>query len=174
MNPADRPRLFKKLTPENWREHDGTADPIVRYSTDGTHKISEDEWAACFLETQLSEQLPEDVRYLFEAAQGVMCYGCYFYPLYALGSEQLYRVLEAALHHKCVQLEAPKEGKTFKEMLDWLRGRGALSERQLARWEAGRNLRNIASHADRQSLHSPDMAVGNICITAELINELFA
>ena len=95
---SSRPeRLFKRLTPENWREHDATANHIVRIRDGIATKLNDEDWAAIILEPELTPAVPEEVRNLFEVAQGVLCYGCFFYPLYTLGSEQFYRVLEAAL-----------------------------------------------------------------------------
>lgn len=167
-------RLFKKLTSQNWRQRDTTADVIARVRQDGsTVKISDDEWAEAILESKLSPVVPEDVRNLFDVAQGVICYGGYFYPLYTLGHEQLFRVLEAALCHKCADLSAPKRANNFSRNLRWLREAGRLSEQRYAQWDAARNLRNMASHADRQSLVDPTVALSGIRLTAELINELF-
>lgn len=172
---ASKPRrLFRKLTATNWREHDGTADHIVRVRADGSSiPMTEDDWAAAFLKSELSNDVPEDVRNLFEVAQGVLCYGCHFYPLYTFGSEQFYRVMEAALHHKCVQLEAPNKINTFAKRIEWLKEKSILSTDRFSQWDAARRLRNMTSHADRQSLYDPIMAVSNVRLTAELINELF-
>lgn len=158
--------------PENWREHDPTVDHIVRIRDGIATKLNDDEWAAIILEPQLKSKVPEEVRNLFEVARGVLCYGCFFYPLYTLGSEQFYRVLEAALRHRCMALGAPKRINTFAAMLEWLEKRGILTEPRLGQWKAVRQLRNMSSHADRQNLYDPTMAVGNVSVAVELVNEL--
>ncbi len=174
MSESESRRLFRKLTVENWRAHDGTADQIVNIKPDGsTSEISDDQWAALILETELSTRVPEDIRNLFEVAQGVLCYGAMFYPLYTLGSEQLYRVFEAALQHKCTQLSSPPNVQTFSQALSWIQARGLLLEKRYNQWEAARHLRNMANHADRQSICDPTMAVGNLRIASELIDGLF-
>ena len=167
-------RLFNKLTPDNWRELEGTGSHIVRVKSDGTTEtLSEDDWASRFLEQELSQNVPEDIRNMFEVAQGVLCYGCYFYPLYTLGSEQLYRVQEAALLNKCAQMGAPKKVQRFVSAIDWMKEQDALSDGRYDQWSATRRLRNMTSHADKQSLLDQTMALSGVVIAVELINELF-
>jgi hypothetical protein len=108
--------------------------------------------AETILSESLSTHVPEDVRNLFEVAQGVMCYGRYFYPLYTLGTEQFYRVHEAALAHKCQSEVAPPTVMQFRSMLDWLLSRGFLTDSQFAQWNAVREPRNEASHAKQQTI----------------------
>lgn len=168
-------RIFRKLTAENWRDHDRTADHIVRIELDGsTSRVSDDDWVKIILETKLTPRVPQQIHNLFEVAQGALCYGTMFYPLYTLGSEQLYRVLDAALHHKCRQLGAPSSVRTFAQSIEWLRVQGLFSEKNYDQWLAARGLRNMASHAKRQSLLDPTMAVRNLRIASELMEDLFA
>lgn len=173
-DPSPKDRLFKKLTPDNWRELDDTGSHIVRIKPDNTSEsLSEDDWASIFLRYELSQTVPEEIRNLFGAAQGVFCYGCYFYPLYTLGSGQLFRVLEAALLNRCAQLGAPKKVKRYVEAIDWMKERGVLSEARYNQWNASRRLRNAFSHPDKQHLFSQPMAASNLEGAVELINELF-
>lgn len=172
--PREERRPFKKLTPDNWDEHDPTCDFLVRISADGTEEaISERDWAESFLKIELSERAPLDVRHMFEVAQGTMCYGCRFYPLYTLGCEQMFRVLEAAVHHKCEELDAPKGTNRLHRQLEWLKAQGILNDENIRRWESSRDMRNLGSHATRQSIYSPDMAIWLTRSVAELISELF-
>ena len=174
MNDEITHRLFKKLTPQNWRQRDRTVDPFGRMNPDGSFsEVSDDEWAAEILEAKLDVTVPEDVRNLFEVAQGVFCYGCYFYPLYTLGLEQLFRVMEAAVSHKCMSLGAPKQDSKFSEKLEWLGENDHLSKQEYIRWSATRELRNIVSHAKEQSLALPTEAIGEMQLMAERINSLF-
>ena len=170
----EKERLFKKLTPENWRQRDSVSEHIVRVEIDHISKISEDDWADIILKTELSDSVPEDIRDLFEVAQGAMCYGCFFYPLFTLGSQQLYRVLEAALIHKCAIMNAPKSIKTFAKMVSWLQVEGIISEKRFMQWDAGRHLRNSSSHAFSQNLYDQTMAVTELLIAEGLIEELFS
>jgi hypothetical protein len=84
-----RKRLSKKLTREDWKKEESTVShfkKVDEYSS--LLSISADEWAAEFLNISLDETVPEDIRDLFEVAQGVLCYGIFFYPLYSLGAQQ--------------------------------------------------------------------------------------
>ncbi len=166
-------RLFRKLTPKNWCQHDSTPDHIVRIRNGVTTKLDGEDWVTVILESVLSPKVPREVHNLFEVAQGALCYGWFFYPLYTLGSEQLYRVIEAALRHKCAQLHVPRNKKNFGSMIDWLKKSGILTETRFGQWTAARQLRNMSSHTDRQSLYDPTMAVRGVRLAAELINALF-
>ncbi len=154
--------------------HDTTVDYLKHIHPDGgTSSISGNDWAELFLSVELSPAVAPDIRDLFKVAQGVLCYGCFFYPLYTLGSEQVCRVLEAALAHRYAQHSGPKRKKSFKNKIEWLLDNGHLSARHRDRWKSARQLRNMSSHANRQSLIGPDMAIGTIRTAAELIDDLF-
>lgn len=165
--------LFKRLTSANWREYDPTASHIVRVENHNTYPINGDEWADIFLGPQLNSRVPREVVDLFEVARGVMCYGYYFYPIYTVGSEQLYRVLDAALAHCCHGLEAPSDINSFFKRVVWLSDQKIISNTRKVQWEAARHLRNSSSHATRQSIYDPTAAARSVYIAAELINELF-
>ena len=166
-------RLFKKLTSKNWRQRDNVVNYFRRITKDESLPISDDEWAESFLACELSLAVPYEVRNLFEVAQGVHCYGCYFYPLFTLGSEQLYRVLEAALRHKCDQLKAPEGVNSFERMVDWLRKNDVFSEQRYLQWNAVRELRNSTTHAIQQNIMDPTGALRGLRTAEDLINELF-
>lgn len=136
--------------------------------------ITGDEYLNHILEPKLVASVPTDVQALFEVSRGAMAYGCFFYPLYTLAAEQLFRVAEAAVIHKCKALRALKSKGTFKERIDWLMDEGTIPQSELKRWEAIRELRNIASHPDRQSILTPGNAVGLLEDIAEQINSLFS
>lgn len=130
-------------------------------------------WAELILKAKLSVSVPDDVAEMFEVARGTLVYGWFFYPLYTVGSEQLFHVHEASVAHRCDQLKAPKKVSTFATRLDWLFNQGILTEKRFRQWTASRNLRNSAAHKKSQSIFDPTMAVRNVNIAAELINELF-
>lgn len=165
--------LFKHLISKNWRAYDATASHIVRVENRKTEPISGDDWAEFFLGPQLSSNVPSEVVELFEVARGVMCYGYFFYPLYTVGNEQLYRVLDAALAHRCDGLGAPNRFNTFSKRILWLSDQNVISNKRRIQWEATRQLRNSSSHAVRQSICDPTAAARSVDIAAELINELF-
>lgn len=100
-----------------------------------------------------------------------MLYGFLFYPLYTLGSEQLFRVFEAALKHKCKMAEAPSELHGFGALQKWLEARGYLAEPW--RWDAVRETRNETSHPERQFLVTPHQALRDLETSVGLIDSLF-
>src|SRR2546423_7399041 len=102
---------IKALTIENWLQPDPTSTIFVQLShSDGSvSPMSGEDWAAQFLTPSLAATVPEELRKLFEVARGAMAYGYFFYPLYALAGEQLYRVAEAAVSEKYTRLGATKK-----------------------------------------------------------------
>ncbi len=176
MNDMAAPReglIFKRLTSKNWRTRDPTARHIVRVRNGKISSLSGGEWAEIFLTPQLSSHVPIDLVELFEVARGALCYGYFFYPMYTLGSEQLYRVLDAALARRCAQLGAPKRLKQFAKRVTWMHKNRVIDDFRKAQWEGARGLRNLSSHAERQSIHDPMMAATDMDIAVELIGELF-
>jgi hypothetical protein len=110
---------------------------------------------------------------LFEVARGALVYGYFFYPLYTLASDQLYRVAEGAVAHKCKSMEAPGAPRAFMKRIDWLVVQGAIPQEDQVQWHAFRKLRNAASHPERQKIIMPVMALTRLSIVAERINGLF-
>lgn len=173
-NKSDK-RLFKKLTLDNWLQRDDTLDLFTGIKKDGSQSlVSNDQWASMILRAELDPSVPEEVRRLFEVAQGILCYGCYFYPLYTLGQEQMFRVLEAAIGAKCATVNAPEKRVSFFDRLRWLRDTGHISKAVYSMLDAARNLRNSASHATAQNLVLPMDAIATVEQAANLITQLFA
>src|SRR5919202_1342535 len=94
---------IKILTTENWLQPDPTSTIFAQVSSsDGSvSPMSGNDWVALFLKPSLVEAVPEDVRKLFEVARGALAYGYFFYPLYTLAGEQLFRVAECSVSAKC-------------------------------------------------------------------------
>jgi hypothetical protein len=88
----------------------------------------------------------------------VMCYEGLFYPAYTVGHDQLYKVLEAAVSHKCEQLQAPNSLKRYSDKINWLYDREVLTGKLPERWQSARAVRNMTSHVKRRRIISPDMA----------------
>lgn len=157
---------FKKINAENWLKPDG----VIQYlrgmrCMEGYVKV--------VLAPRLLKKVPQDVRALFDVARGALLYGYLFYPLYTLAAGQLFRVGEAAIAHKCLQLRAPKGKKRFEDRIDWLKQRGVLSQEEGDHWHTLRRLRNSDSHATRQSILPPDTALGILAGVARDSNALF-
>ncbi len=85
------------------------------------------DWVNYFFRPIPNDSVPDNIVALLEVARGAMIYGLFFCPLVTLGSEQCYRVLEAAIRLRCDQLGLPtktvrRNGRerdtTFNENLD--------------------------------------------------------
>ncbi len=166
---------FKEITPSNWLEPDPVLRGFVRMSLNGEFRsITGDEYLRDILRPRLLESVPTDVQALFEVARGAMVYGYFFYPLYTLAAEQLFRVCEAAVGHKCQLLGASRAKEKFKNKIDLLVKNGIIQSSQVTRWYAFRKLRNTASHPGRQTILIPGNAIGMLENIAIEINSLFS
>ena len=161
---------FKVLTYQNWLQ----PDPVLEFSQviGGGSAIPGDKIVTIVMQPQLSSRVPDEVRGLYEVARGALCYGFFFYPLYTLAAEQLFRVAETALSRKCKDVGAPRL-RNFHDKLEFLLKERIISESQGDRWHAVRSLRNRASHPTFQEIWSPGMAMDALWLVAELSNELF-
>lgn len=155
------PLGFKHLTLENWTEADLVNKHFVRLSPlAGRVEMGQDDWARNFLAVDLSEDVPSEIRDLFAIARGAMLYGWFFYPLFRLGEEQLYRVLETAAKLRYREAGGTTNRPTYIEVIDSLIGLGFISADERERWTAARKLRNHASHPERAAVVPPGFALG--------------
>lgn len=166
---------FKDLTTENYLEVDEVMQAWVALDSQGAiQPIHPDKWAEEILGVCLADSVPVEVQRLFQVARGAMLYGFFFYPLYALSSEQLLRTADTAVSMRCRQLNAPGSVKRFEERIDWLGEQGILSDDEAGRWHALRGLRNSASHPADQTILAPGMALDLMQRIAEDVSRLFA
>ncbi len=166
---------FKEITRSNWLEPDDASKAFVRLTPGGQPEpMTGSDWMRHILTPKLLATVPTDVQALFEVTRGALVYGYFFYPLYTLASEQLFRVTEAAVAHKCKVLGAPKSTENFAKRISWLTKKGLIPNSDLAQWDAIRELRNSASHPERQSILTPGNAIGLLERVAEKINSLFS
>jgi hypothetical protein len=170
--------VFKEVTPENWAERDPINENFVMPDKGGWRRMAGDDWAGLFLGVELDARTPEPVQNLFLVARNTLPYGHFFYPLYTLGSEQLYRVADAAALHRYRDLGGPQtkrgDDPTFKTRIAWLQRRGVIDAEHAPQWEGFRELRNHTSHADMQSLFTPGNAYTMLRTVAERVNALYA
>jgi len=166
---------FKQLTIDNWLTPDQVSSIFARFDSEGnTHEISGEEWLQDILKPQLLDTVPKDVKALFEVSRSAMAYGYFFYPLYTLACEQLYRVIESAVSYKCKLLGAPpKIMGNFEAKIKFLIENSVISEAEKLRWDGIRGLRNIASHPEMQSLGLPTNALSTLERSTSIINLLF-
>jgi hypothetical protein len=166
---------YKKLTIENWTESDPVNHNFARLSPlVGRIQMDQNDWAREFLSVGLDDHVPEEIRDLFEIARGAMLYGWFFYPLFRLGEEQLYRVLEAATQLRYRQQEGPKKSPRYEETITLLTKQGVIPLEEVERWTAARRLRNEASHPKQVSVMPPGAVLGMLKVSARDINDLFA
>lgn len=170
---------FKQLSAENWHDPDPMLSAFVRYSgSDGSIRpIVGNEWARDILDVELDAAVPQEVRRLFAVARGCLVYGYLFYPLYTLGVEQLFRVADAAVQHKCRQVgvlpETSLENLGFSNGVGHLAKHGAIPTGARKGWDSLVQLRNVASHPKNQAILPPAIVVGELCRIADEIDHLF-
>lgn len=165
---------FKVLTTDNWLEPDPTSTMFMKFShsDESVSSMSGEDWVSQFLSPKLKDTVPEEVRALFEVARGSLAYGCFFYPLYALAGEQLFRVAEAAVSIKS-KLYGASEKSTFYQNLKSLLDSGVISNQEYSDWENIRKLRNEFSHPKQQNILPPGAVATLLYRVADKINALF-
>ena len=146
---------FKEITIANWNKPDKVT---LRF---GPRKNTSEEHPLLLqiLSPKLRQDVPLEIRKLFEVARGAMVYSYYSYPLYTLGLEQLFRVGEATLLFKCKSLGYRKKKSTFTGLIAFLAQKQVLDSTTAKKWDALRYLRNSASHPDQQSIYPPGAAI---------------
>ena len=162
---------FKRLTLDNWLTVDPAWAGVVMSSS---LTSASDAWVFDLAQSELDPAVPLNVRRLFEIARGTLVYSLMFYPLLTLGTEQMFRVFEAALSTKCADLGARAKIQTFSGKIEWLAKSGAIGAHEQDRWTAIRQLRNEASHPKDQSIFPPSEALHIVDAAIELINPLFS
>lgn len=166
---------FKKLSLENWLKPEDFPSLWVQVShEDGSTKsMSCEDWLEEILVPKLENYIPKEIHALFEVARGAIAYGCFFYPLYTLGTEQLFRILETAVKIKCKELAVPSTVKTYYKRLLFLVESKIITEAEMEVWQMARKFRNSVSHPDDQMMLMPNQAVGILRRVSEDINMLF-
>lgn len=165
---------FKRLDSSNWLDVDPVNLHFVQESPIvGLESMDEQDWARTFLVVALGPQVPEKIHDLFDVARGAMLYGWFYYPLFHLGEQQLYRVLEAAARERYRQLGGTRSGARYQQVIEALVDAGAIHADDLERWDAGRQLRNRASHLDVQAVMPPGQALRTLRAIAHDISRLF-
>jgi hypothetical protein len=181
---------FKKLTAENWLKPDpvflktaaiSVRDAFTLALTQNGKDIDLPEvvvpaegWLESIHKAQLHTGVPKDIRSLFEAARAMFVYGYCFYPLCTLATEQMFRVVEAAISARCLGVAgAPKKKAPFEQKIEWLIQKGQLTKQKGTGLHAIRTLRNETSHPKHQMLVPPQVAGFMLMDLSTTINELF-
>lgn len=162
------------LTEDNYLERDSRLENWSVHGL-GPYSHTTDTWVKLILSVKLPETLPSYLEEMFNRAQACMVYGCFFYPLFTLGTEELFRFAESALREAAKERKASKtvQSKKYGDLIEWAHKNDLLTESMRGRWHAGRSLRNSTSHKDSNFLVGPNDALGNLSTIAELTDELF-
>jgi hypothetical protein len=165
---------IKKLTLENWLQTDPATASFFRIDPElQPIPIEGKEWFEYFSSLELSESVPDEVCKLFDVARGCLCYGYFFYPLFTLGLEQVFRVLEAAVMLRCHQMSAPAGVKSYMNGVEWLLSKNAIAREEDDRWRYNVGMRNLASHPQGQSILPPTVVKRMVEGVMNNINALF-
>ncbi len=170
---------IKRLTTESWDQPDPVMHQFVHVSPDGDTlvEVSGDDWVRAVQASTLSDLVPVEVSRLFAVAQGALVYGYFFYPLFALGAEQLARVGEAAVRHACLAHDIPianeRWDRSLGVLLIDLRKKQVLTDDEKEWWTSLQKLRNEVSHPKDQMVLTPGVAIDTLHAVAAAINRLF-
>jgi hypothetical protein len=173
---------MKTITKDNWLVVDSiiTSGIFVRLSlTDATTQpLTADDWVERFLAPKLSASVPQDVQEAFEIARGAIIYGVCFYPLFTLGLEQVFRLMEAAAKAKATSVgisivTAKGRPRPYSSILDELFSKRLLTEREYEYWSNAKDFRNETTHSRRQTILLPAQVVSTLTSLTEAINRLF-
>jgi len=170
------PVAIKTLTTENWLQPDTIPSVLTRWSLNDhyAYLMTADDWVTQFIDAKLNMAVPDNVQVLFEVARGALAYGYFFYPLYTLAAEQLFRVGEAAISAKYLSAGGPNPKKSFQAKVEYLRDRTIITDIESSNWHTIRQFRNLVSHPERQNIFPPGQIVGMLKHVASTINKLFA
>jgi len=167
---------YKQITKETWLKPDriSTSFLLVPPETGVNDKKKGEMYLDMILQPHLNEDVPIEVRKLYEVARGALVYGYFFYPLYTLACEQLFRVGEAAIIFRCKMFSPQLAKRTFEKKIEFLFKQGILNDLEKQRWHALRELRNISSHPIDQSIYPPGPVIGILTQMSDDINTLFS
>lgn len=167
---------FKRLTNQNFLELDPVMANFVFVSktTGAAQNPTAGEWTSRFLGPTLSKGVPVEVIELVEGARGAMIYGCFFYPLYAIGEAHLFLAAEAALRARLQgTIGIDLRRRRFHGLLGLALNKAVIANDRMGWWEAMESLRNSAVHPDFQQLGPPGQSLGLLAGTCREISRLF-
>ena len=165
---------YKQITLENWIEPDPVSRVFVRIQRDGTSSaIKAEEYLTEILSHSLNDYVPDDIQKLFEVTRGTMTYGYYYYPIFTLATEQLFRILESSVSHVCKTVGCPASIRIYSSRIKWLTDKGIIMSEEKARWDSIRRLRNSRSHPKSQMILPPGSAIDFLSAITNEINSLF-
>lgn len=126
-----------------------------------------------FTSVELHDGVPEQLWRMFEVAKGAMVYGILFYPLYTLGTEQIYRTFEYLVKLQYENLRGEKAQADLKSKVQWLIDNGHFPQPAPDAWMAMYHLRNIAAHPNMQTIETPAGASRTLRSMKNLIEHFY-
>lgn len=118
--------------------------------------------------------MTHSVQRLFGVAQGALLYSWLFYPLFRLGEEQLYRVVESAARVRYQELSGSETKLRFVEVIAGLVESGVIPAKDEPRWQGLRELRNRSAHPEDQVVMPPGAVLVTLKAPGHDINRIFA
>ncbi len=127
---------FKTITLENWDQPDKVSVKMAPLSRSAFAEESKgNPFLEYILRPHLKEDVPYEIRRLFEVARGAMVYSYFFYPLFTIALEQLFRVGEAAIKAKVALCNTGKSSSHLVGQIEILQEAGVLDEPTAFRWQ---------------------------------------
>ncbi len=165
---------YKQITLENWTQPDPASTCFVSIHSDGTSSnIKAEQYFSDIMNHTLSKQIPEDIQKLYEVTRGTMTYGYYYYPIFTVAVEQLFRIVESSVSYVCKALSSPASIKTFNRKIEWLIETGIIEANEKVRWDGLRSLRNSRAHPKSQMILPPGPVLALFDEMTTDINSLF-
>ena len=165
---------MSKLTTENHLERDARLNGWTVNGI-GPNSHPTDTWVEMILDIRIDVEIPAYLQEMFERAQACMVYGCYHYPLFTLGHEEMYRFGESAFREAIKETGASKtvNRKSYADLQNWAHTKNLIDSVEAERWSLSRQLRNFVSHKNKKLLLGPNDALMQLDMTKELTEALF-
>ena len=163
-----------RMTAEGHLQRDPRLD-VWSVNGFGPYSHSTEDWVEMILSFKFDISLPPFVESIYARAQSCMVYGCYHYPLFTLGIEELYRYLESALRAAVEEAGASSTVRKYPyaKLIIWAKNEGLIAPEKVSIWDAGRGLRNSTTHKSGPFLLGPNHALQDLKMAKELTEELF-
>ena len=166
---------IKEITIQNWLAPDIASAKLINNNA-GAKQLTvtvSDLYIQAVVAIRLSSMVPLEVRRAFEVAKGAMVYGYFFYPLFTIGLEHLYKVAEIAVKVKCAAIDSNRRVDKLTKGIRLLVSSKVFDAATEKRWCALKNLRNNASHPADQTIVTPAMAIRMLEPLAEDLEKIF-
>jgi len=165
----------KMLNADNFLLPDSTSQLWVTVDKEGNRRtLAAVDWAQAIFQIRLETTVPTQLHELFEVAQAILAYGYFWYPLYAFGAGEAFRVADAAVKLKAQQMGVPrKASQTFRDRLSWLASVGAVSHEDVLEWEVLRELRNDSTHRTERTAFPGTWSLDLLERVARAVNRLY-